>query len=254
MRTVAIVQARLGSSRLPRKIFLDMCARPVLEHVVARLRMAATLDEVVLAIPQSAGDDELECFCQVRGYSVFRGSEEDVLSRYRDAARAFQADTVVRVTSDCPLIDPELVNTIVRRHNTSRANDYTCNVLVRSYPRGVDTEVVSMPCLERLFRQAKDPRYREHVTSYVHDHLGEFVTENVLRAKGDRSDLRICVDTPEDFGVVEAVVKGLDGDNSSLGFNSAIENVIAFLDAHPEIVCQNAHVRQKPKAPRSEEA
>ncbi len=238
MRTVAIIQARLGSERLPGKVLKVIDGRAMLEHVVERLRQAKTLDDIVVAMPDASKDDELAKFCQERGYAIFRGSEADVLSRYYEAAIAFKADVVVRITSDCPLIDSQLVDAIVQRHWDSKGNDYTCNVLTRSFPRGVDTEVVSMLCLERLHRQVHEVLHREHVTNYIHQHLTEFKTENIEREAGDRSDLRICVDTQDDLDVVTSIIK-------HLGSTSGVEHVIAFLDRHPEVAQRNVHVQQK---------
>ena len=238
MRTVAIVQARLGSQRLPGKVLKDLCGRPLLDHVVERLRRAKRLDEVVLAIPDDKRDDVLAIFCEQRRYPVFRGPEGDVLARYAQTARAFRADVVVRITSDCPLIDAELVDTIVERHAMARINDYTCNVLVRTFPRGLDTEVLSMDCLRRLDREALKNQYREHVTTLIHDDPQAFKTENVSRPQGDRSDLRLCVDTPDDFALVESVL-------TALGPHGGVEEVIAFLDKNPAIASLNANVKQK---------
>ena len=240
MKIVAIVQARMGSERLPGKVLMKVAGRTLLEHGISRLRKATRLGEIVVAIPNTTRDDELFAFCADHAYEVFRGSEENVLSRYYEAAKTFQADAVVRITADCPLIDPETVDAIVRRHEDSGDNDYTCNVLLRTFPRGVDTEVVSMGCLERLHREATLPIHREHVTNLIHQRPSEFKIENILRAKGDSSHLRICVDTQEDFDVVKAVV-------SSLGVDCDLDDVIQFLGQHPEIANLNAAVRQKPQ-------
>ncbi len=239
MKTTAIVQARLGSERLPGKVLKDLCGKPVLEHVVRRLRKASLLDEVIVAIPDAAKDDVLARFCEERGYTLSRGSEQDVLSRYLNAARAHGADIIVRITSDCPLIDPAIVDQVLTAHRKDPVVEYTCNVLERSFPRGVDTEVVSMACLERLDKEARVSLYREHVTNYMHDHRDAFRTRNVLRPGGDRSDLRICIDTQEDFDLVRGVMQGA-------GEDAGIEAVIDFLDKHPQIARLNAAIRQKP--------
>ena len=245
MRTVAIVQARMGSQRLPGKALKDLCGKPILQHVVERLRLARRLDEVVVAIPDAKKDDVLAEFCNKQGYSLFRGNEQDVLLRYWEAAGVFKADAVVRITADCPLIDPELVDVILERHASSKENDYTSNVVVRTFPRGVDTEVVSRKCLERLHREATDPFYREHVTNYVLDHEENFNIKNVLRPQGDRSNLRLCVDTQEDLDVVQAVVQHLESKDGTASARWSIENVIAFLDKHPQLAALNTHVQQK---------
>ena len=243
MRTIAIVQARMGSQRLPGKALLDLCGKPILQHVVERLRQAHTLDDIVVAIPNLKKDDALAEFCDKLGYLLFRGSEADVLSRYWEAANFFKADIVVRITADCPLIDSEVVDAIIDRHRRSDGNDYTSNVIVRTFPRGMDTEVVSRNCLHRLHREARDHLYREHVTNFVHDHPNTFRRENVVRARGDRSDLRLCVDTQDDLEVVEAVVHALEKESTRPNIHWGVEDVIIFLDQHPEIARRNAHVQ-----------
>ena len=166
MRTVAVIQARMGSTRLPNKVLAELGGRPMLAQVVARVRRARTIDEVVVATTTTRHVDVIEDFCAREGIACFRGSEDDVLDRYYQAARAFNADVVVRITADCPLHDPEVIDAIVGHFDPAR-HDYVSNTIRRSYPDGLDTEVIAMAALERAWRGATWASEREHVTPYI---------------------------------------------------------------------------------------
>src|SRR5262249_12160461 len=172
MRTVAIVQARMGSSRLPGKVLQDLGGEPMLARVLSRLGRSRTLDEVVVATTTEPADDILERFCQERGRPCFRGSEHDVLDRYYKAATAERAAVVVRITSDCPLIEPAIVDRVVAEFQERQPGiDYASNVLPRrTYPRGLDTEVMSFAALDRAWHEDHVPASREHVTPYIYRH------------------------------------------------------------------------------------
>src|ERR1700691_2516384 len=134
-KVVAIIQARMGSTRLPGKVLADICGRPMLRHVIERTRRSETLDEVIVATTEEPADDTIAAFCCEHCVSCFRGSEHDVLDRYYEAARRFAAEAIVRITSDCPLIDPEVIDNTARKFLLERP-DYASNCLVRTYPRG----------------------------------------------------------------------------------------------------------------------
>src|SRR5215469_8186363 len=167
MRVAAIIQARIGSTRLPGKVLRDLGGRTVLERVVSRTRKCTLVNEVIVATSVNPGDDVIVEACVRLRVRVFRGSEHDVLDRYFRAAEAAQAQVVVRITSDCPLIDPEVSDQAIRAFLDARA-DYASNVLERTYPRGLDTEVVALQALECAFREAKEPFQREHVTPFFY--------------------------------------------------------------------------------------
>ena len=137
-KTIAIVQARMGSTRLPGKVLKNLKGKPILDYVIERLRLSKNIDDIVLAIPTKDKDDVLEEYAKEKNLNYFRGSEDDVLGRYYHAAKEYGADVVVRITSDCPLIDAEIVDSVIKKHVEGNF-DFTANVLVRTYPRGLDT-------------------------------------------------------------------------------------------------------------------
>jgi spore coat polysaccharide biosynthesis protein SpsF len=230
----------MGSTRLPGKVLKPILGRPMLELMMERLERCQLLDEVVIATSDKPQDDDIAEFAKNRGYLFGRGSEGDVLGRYYQVAKERKADVVVRMTGDCPLIDPEVTDRVVERHLASKnSNDMTSNVFRRTFPRGFDTEIFSCPCLERVVQETGDPLYREHVTNYVYDYPEKFVIENVS-SPVDRSDLRLCVDTEADFELVQSVFEALYPRNSSFGFREITE----FLDSHPELKELNADVKQ----------
>ncbi|HEX9017549.1 MAG TPA: glycosyltransferase family protein, partial [Anaerolineaceae bacterium] len=175
MRTVAIIQARMSSSRLPGKVLLDIAGQPMLAHVVERTRRASSIDDVIVATTTDPSDDALAAFCSKRGYAVYRGSMFDVLDRFYGAARLARAEVIVRVTADCPVIDPAVVDQVVKAFHDQQA-DFACNRLPppwhRTWPIGLDTEVCSFSGLERAWKEAVLPYEREHVMPFFYDTEG----------------------------------------------------------------------------------
>ncbi len=239
MRIVAIVQARLGSSRLPGKVLQDLAGDTMLARVVERLRAARTIDDIVIATTTKETDDPIVQEATRLGALVWRGSETDVLERYIGAARRFSAGAVVRVTSDCPLLDPETVDRVVNGLRSAPV-DYASNVHVRTYPRGLDTEVFYLETLEKIFRQATSQAAREHVTAYVMEKPGEFALSHIT-SETDDSDLRWTVDTEEDLALVRALYESLDLGRTLRPYREVVE----FVRAQPELVKLNSHIAQK---------
>jgi spore coat polysaccharide biosynthesis protein SpsF (cytidylyltransferase family) len=169
VKITAIIQARMGSTRLPGKVLMDLAGKTVLARVVSRLRRAERVDEIVVATTDSLADDAIVPECHQLKVEYFRGSENDVLDRYYQTARVCAAGAVVRITSDCPVIDPQLVDETIRLLQ-QQGGDYCSNVLPRTYPRGLDTEVFTVAALEQAWREARDPSEREHVTPYFYRH------------------------------------------------------------------------------------
>ena len=238
MKTVAIIQARMGSTRLPGKVLMQICGRSMLDWVVTRTLHARMLDEVVVATTDSPADDAIVAECAQLGVPVFRGSEEDVLDRYHRAAEAYDAETVVRITSDCPLIDPEVVDLVVQAFRDT-APDYAGNALERWFPRGLDCEAMSSAALMTAWRDARQPYERTHVTPYIYQHPELFRLASV-RAPSNHGALRWTVDTVEDLEFVRAVYAGIQTTDAI-----SYHDVLDLLQVQPKLAEINQGVRQK---------
>jgi len=238
LKVVAIVQARMGSTRLPGKVLQDLEGETVLARVVNRLRRSRLIDELLVATTDRAADDEIVTECRSLGVHVSRGDQDDVLDRYFRAAQLAKAEIVVRITSDCPLIDPEITDKTIATFLEANP-DYASNSLVRTYPRGLDTEVMSFATLGRAWQEARKPHEREHVTPYVYQHPAEFKLLSVT-GEADHSAHRWTVDTPEDLELVRAIYSRLKG-NSTFGWRDVLE----VLDCEPGLMELNRSVVQK---------
>lgn len=237
-KVAAIIQARMGSTRLPGKVLKDLEGETVLSRVVQRVRGARLIDEVLIATTNHPSDDAIVEECSRCGVTVFRGDEEDVLDRYFRAAEFCRAEIVVRITSDCPLIDPEITDKTVAAFLDVRP-DYASNVLVRKYPRGLDTEVMTVNALERAWRNATEPYQRAHVTPYIYQNPGEF---KILPVTGevDFSNHRWTVDTPEDMEFIRALYARVE-DARNFGWH----DILRILDREPELLEINRLIMQK---------
>ena len=244
MRTVAIIQARTGSTRLPAKVLKHLAGKTVLEHVIVRVRAAAFVDEVIIATTTSPTDDPIVALAEACGVRWSRGSESDVLSRYFYAAQEAKADVVVRITSDCPLLDPALLDDLIGRFldaiQEGRGVDYLSNTLERTFPRGLDAEIFSFEALEKAHREAKRPHEREHVTPYVHQQPDLFTLVGV-RNEVDLSHHRWTLDTSEDFAFIQAVYKALHREDALF----TTQQILKLLDERPALPKINAHIEQK---------
>lgn len=238
-RVVAIIQARMGSARLPGKILADIAGRPMIWRVVNRVRMAQTVDHVVVATTTGPADDEVAAYCLGEGIACFRGSEDDVLDRYYQAARQFRADVVIRVTADCPFIDPGVIDHIVTAFGTGDC-DYATNVIRYTYPHGLDTEVFSFAALEAAWHEAKQPSEREHVTPYIRNTPGRFRRLNVEN-ETDLSGLQLrwTVDEPADLAFARACYASLGDLAATFGFR----DLVALLEREPSLRAINQTVR-----------
>jgi spore coat polysaccharide biosynthesis protein SpsF len=238
MNTVAIIQARTGSTRLPGKVLLSLLGEPLLVHVVRRVAMASTVDAVVVATTEAPGDDAIVDLAGREGWLVERGSEADLVDRYVSAARTHRADRVVRVTSDCPLVDPNLIDEVVTALAKSGA-DYASNTLEpRTYPRGLDVEALTMAALELANLEDRDPASREHATPFIYRHPERFRLAAV-RNPVDLSVYRWTVDTPEDFELIRRMYDALGRDDFDW------HDALAVVEAHPDWTTLNEHVPQK---------
>ncbi len=227
---VAIIQARLGGTRLPGKVLATIGEHPMLWHVVDRVRRVPLIDAVVVATSTAPTDDAIAAFCQQQGIACFRGSELDVLDRFYHAAKHCGADVIVRVTADCPFIDPAVVERMVRVYLGDRV-DYVTNSLRYTYPDGLDTEVFSFAVLETAWRDASLPAEREHVTPYLRT-SGRFRVSNVEReVDGTSTPFRWTVDEPSDLEFVRAVYARLRDRQATFG----MQDVLQLLDREPQL-------------------
>jgi spore coat polysaccharide biosynthesis protein SpsF len=244
MNTVAIIQARVGSTRLPGKVMMDLCGRTVLARVVERLAPCSRLDRIVVATTDSPADRAVADEARRCGVGSFRGEEQDVLDRFYRAALRFEADIIVRITADCPVFDPELLTQMLDRFFTLRESpqgvDVVTNTQTRSFPRGLDAEILPIEALTRAQRKATDASAREHVTPYLYRNRDVFrVFEEISPV--DLSMYRWTLDTPDDFRLIEEIYCALDRPGRI--FTTA--EVFDLLERRPELRRINADVRQK---------
>lgn len=237
MRVVAVVQARLGSTRFPAKVLADLGGRSVLEWVIRATSAARLVDEVVVATTTQSPDDAIVAEAARLGVACVRGSEDDVLSRYVLALDSHPCDAVVRITSDCPLLDPELIDIVVAAWRAQPHRDYVSTVVHRTLPHGLDVEIVRAEALRTVMAQA-DSYHRVHVTSGIYTRPGDYDVMGLVFSP-DATDLRVTVDTVEDLQAVRAMVAEL-GDAPP-----ARSRLIGLLRDRPDIAAINSHIAQK---------
>ena len=239
MNTVAIIQARMGSTRLPGKVLMDVAGEPMLARVVTRTARAEMLDAVAVATSAEPSDDPIATLCDERGWPCFRGSADDVLDRYYRAAEAHGADLVVRITSDCPLIDPGLIDRVVREFHEQAPVDFARNTFPpETFPWGLDVEVMTFAALERAWREAENPAWREDVTVYLYRHPETFRLHAVVNDE-DLSWMRWTVDTAEDLALVRTIYGHFGHDRFRW------RDVLAAFGEHPEWAEINRGVKHK---------
>ena len=257
MKIIAIIQARMSSSRLPGKVLLDLGGKPMLQWLVERARRARSLNGVAVATTVDPSDDAVADFCREQGIPCLRGSLQDVLDRYYQAARALQADVIVRLTGDCPLIDPAVIDETVQAFLERPGTDFAANRLPppwqRSFPIGLDVEVCSFAALERAWKEGSKAFHREHVMPYLYEGL-EYGPERSLREhyrtplgfqvtlinhQPDYGARRWTVDTPADLDLLRQILARLPGQDFSW------YDVLALLEREPQLEQINAAVQHK---------
>ncbi len=265
-RTIAIIQARMSSTRLPGKVLLDIAGEPMLARVIERAKRAKLVDDVVLATTTDPSDDPVAEFCAERGYNFTRGSLNDVLDRYYQAAKEYDADVIVRLTADCPVLDPDIVDETIQVLGIRDQElgvteempfDFVANRLPppmgRSFPIGLDTEVCTFTALEKAWQEATEKHQREHVMPYLYENT-TLNTENRLLHAGtsprgfkialvnhhpDHGSLRWTVDTPEDLEFIQEVFARFDNDD--FGW----KDILALLEKEPELAKINENIHHK---------
>jgi spore coat polysaccharide biosynthesis protein SpsF len=238
MKIAAIIQARMGSTRLPGKVLLDLGGDTVLSRVVHRVHRSQLIAEVIIATTKDRRDDAIVAECHRLNVRCFRGEELDVLDRYYRAAREANAEGIVRITSDCPLIEPEISDKVIQAF-LDRGPDYASNTLTRTYPRGLDTEVMTFEALGRAWKEARRDYQRVHVTPYIYENPTAFTVVQVM-AEGNLADYRWTLDTPEDLAFLRAVYSRMGNDNRIYW-----RDLLDLLTSEPELVELNSHVTMK---------
>jgi len=242
MKTVATIEARMTSTRLPGKVLLPIMGKPSLEWMIDRVRQATRIDEIVVATTINEADLPIVELCHKTGVSFFRGSEEDVLDRVLKAARSVEADLICELTGDCPLIDPELIDRAIEAH-LSGEYDYTSTLLnKRTFPLGQEVQVFPTEVLARVDQLTGDPIDRVHVSCFIYQHPELFRLNGITAGPGeDGPDIRITLDTPEDYQLIQKVLEGLVGKSCSFGTS----DIVSFFRASPELLRINEHIVQK---------
>lgn len=237
----------MGSTRLPGKIMKKVLGKPLLEYQIERVRRSKFINQLVIATTTKETEQPIIDLCERLSVNYYRGSEDDVLSRYFEAANEYDAEVVVRLTSDCPLIDPHIIDEIITKYLTNNGiYDYVSNTIERTYPRGFDVEVFSMKSLEQSFLEAKDTVEREHVTPYIYHHPDKFKLA-FFKHRVDLSTYRLTVDTVEDLDVITRLITALYERHKECFI---LEDIIHLLQEKPEWSLINAHIEQKKVSPK----
>lgn len=243
MKVVCLVQARVGSTRLPGKILKEICGKTILHHEIDRLKKCKEIDEIVIATTDKEDDDKIVNEAKKLSVKYFRGSENDVLSRFYYAAKENNADIIVRVTSDCPCIDFEILDKMLiyfKDKYKEKQVDYLSNTIKRTYPRGYDIEIFTFSALEKSYINAKKEYEREHVTPYIYDKTNNFLKLSFENTE-DYSKYRVTLDTIEDFIVIKNIFENLYYKNPYFKLN----DVVQYLNNNLHIVDINKHIEQK---------
>lgn len=241
MKIGIIVESRMASTRLPGKILLPILGKPALELMVERLKRVKEADEIIIATTDKDCDLVIVDFAKKWNLKFFRGSEENVLSRVLKAAKQFAIDVIVEITSDCPLIDPDIISDCINRFLDSNV-DYLSNVILRTYPRGLDVQVFKTAVLEKIDSLTEDPAHREHVTLYIYEHSERYKLMNVSAESGlQLAEQRLTLDTSYDYFVIREIFEKLYPENKHFGY----KDIYNFLMKHPEIRKINSHIEQK---------
>lgn len=238
MNTIAIIQARMSSTRLPNKVLLTIKNKPLLWYVITRCKWAKKIQNVIVATSTDRSDDPIKKFCRNEKIPIIRGPLENVLERYYLSAIRHESDVIVRITGDCPLIDGTLLDLGLTKFFEEKT-DYLSNITIRTFPRGFDFEIFTFEALETTYNNAKDIPEKEHVTPYIYrNNPGMFRIADFTQPT-DKSKYRITVDTPEDFELIKILIEKYHADSKNY------KEIISLLDKHPEISRINQHIEQK---------
>ncbi len=243
MRKVIISQAHVSSERLPGKILKEIREKSIIGYHIEQLKRVKHADCIVIATSTKTIDDIIIDICNDYGVECFRGSDSNVLSRYYHAAKAFSAEAIIRVTSDCPLIDPNIIDKVIDLFANNEATlDYASNLLARSYPRGMDVEIFSLTCLAKLYHRAQSAEEREHVTFYLRQNPHLFKIANLMN-KDDTSYIRVTLDYPDDLELIKLIIESLYPSKPDY----TLEDITNLLSQHPSWLKKNEIFEQNRK-------
>jgi spore coat polysaccharide biosynthesis protein SpsF len=240
---VCIVQARVGSTRLPGKVMLKLCNYTVLYHVLNRVKQSRKIDKIIVATTQNEKDSVIVGEAVFSGVEYYRGCEDDVLDRYYQAAYNSNATEIVRITSDCPLIDPNIIDHTIDmyfKENKNKKYDYACNFISRRYPRGLDVEIFSKEALSKAHKNAKQKHEREHVTPYIYKNPELFTLLSIENAS-DESKYRWTLDVEEDYQLLNEIYEYFWKRNIFFGK----DEVINYLKNNVDLLDINSKIKQK---------
>lgn len=243
MGVLCIIQARLGSTRLPKKVLKKLEDKSVLSHVVYRVKQSKLIDQIIVATTNQKEDDQIVKECLKIGVEYYRGDEKNVLSRYYEAALDKNCEIIVRITSDCPLIDPEIIDKMIKYFNDENKKyqlDYLSNSLEETFPRGFDVEVFTFNSLKEAYGNANLEYEREHVTPYIYLNKNKFTIKNYYNYE-NYSNYRLTLDTIEDYLVIQKIYENLYNADKIFYY----KEIIKYLDQHPEISQINKDIKQK---------
>ena len=238
-KTLAIIQARMNSSRLPGKVLMPINGRPMLDYMIKRVSSASEIDDFVIATSIESSDNPVEEYCIENNVNVFRGNLDDVLDRFYQASKSIEAEIIIRLTGDCPLVDPKILNTMVGIFKKNNY-DYIANTAPPegiTFPEGMDVEIFSKAALEKAWKEAKKPSEREHVTFYFWKNPELFSTFR-HDLKEDLSNYRLTVDYPEDFELVLHIIEKFSDQLD----HADLKQILKFLEDNPELSDLNKNI------------
>lgn len=243
MGVLCIIQARLGSTRLPGKVLKKLSGKSVLEHVIYRVSKSNLIDQIIVATTTNKEDDKIIDECLKIGVNYYRGDENNVLSRYYETAFDKGYETIIRITSDCPLIDPKIIDNMIRYFNNENEKyrlDYLSNSLKETFPRGFDVEIFTFNSLKEAYENATLEYEKEHVTPYIYLNQDKFTIKNYYNSN-KYQNYRLTLDTYEDYLVIKNIYDNIYKEDRMFFY----EDIISYLNQYPEIANINQHIKQK---------
>jgi spore coat polysaccharide biosynthesis protein SpsF len=239
-KVVCLIQARMDSSRLPGKVMKSIKGKPLIWYITSSLKKSKFIDTLAVITSNSSSNSKLTNFLKNEDILFFIGSEDNVLERYYLAAKNFDAELIVRITGDCPLIDYKIVDSVIQKAIETKC-DYASNVNERSFPRGYDTEVFTMEILQYMFENTNDPDDLEHVTLFIRKNLDKYKTKEISTSQ-KHDNWRLCVDTLEDFELIKTILESVDNDDLPLDY----QNIQEIFQKNPSWPLFNCEIHQKP--------